>query len=543
MFSIEDLDRQKLLNSLKSPLTMAYSPEQIQKVKSRLLERKDLRAGEGEPIAVHAAVSKASTLYEKLRNAIDYRDEHLLRKGAIARILRRRLTLDRKIEDTSITLLRELVAAGYLPNAALPESLAQKVTTILRRYQAVRQCKTGTDAHYAWLYGVTVAELDELFDSAVERRSLSFFLYERLAESVIPSKGEMDANERRLQIYIACIRAFQKADDDTLSLTLLRGYLPEWTTSETWVDSPQDVAYRLVGVESHIRRQLRHSLSAKFVQTVRPYAVALRMLVEALSKDGGYDLERLEKTDKLEKEVGEVAEKQMTSAKSRLRKGMVRAIIYLFLTKILFALALEIPFEALIYNHVDPKTLAVNVALPPVLMLILGSLIRLPGRQNTERIIGMVKELLGDQPVPVLRMAIAKTRSFFGGLMITLAYLLMFLITFGAVSYILHRFNFTLVSALIFLFFLCVVSFFAFRLRTNARETVVLRRPERFTTAVVDFFSYPILRAGHYLSTAVSKVNVLILFFDVLIEAPFKLFLSALEHWLAFMRDRREEIE
>lgn len=523
---------------------MAYSPDQIQKVKSRLLERKDLRAGEGEPIAVHAAVTKASTLYEKLRNAIDYRDEHLLRKGAIARILRRRLTLDRKIEDTSITLLRELVAAGYLPNAALPESLAQKVTTILSRYQAIRQCKTGTDAHYSWLYGVTVAELDELFDSSVERRSLSFFLYERLAESVVPSKGEMDANERRLQIYIACIRAFQKADEDTLSLTLLRGYLPEWTTPETWIASPQDVAYRLVGVESLIRRQLRHPLSSKFLQTVRPYAVALRAIVDAVQKEGGgYDLERFDKTEKLEKAVAEIADKQMESARSRLHRGMLRAIIYLFLTKILFALALEIPFEALIYNHVDPKTLAVNVALPPVLMLILGSLIRLPGRQNTERIVAMVKELLGDQPVPVLRMAIAKARSFLGRLMITLAYLLMFFITFGAVSYVLHRFNFTLVSALIFLFFLCVVSFFAFRLRTNARESVVLRRPERFTTAVVDFFSYPILRAGHYLSTAVSKINVLILFFDVLIEAPFKLFLSALEHWLAFMRDRREEIE
>ncbi len=522
---------------------MGYSTDMIQKVKSRLLEHKDLRAGEGEPIAVHAAVSKASTLYEKLRNAIDYRDEHLLRKGAIARILRRRLTLDRKIEDTSITLLRELVAAGYLPNAALPESLAKKVTTILTRYEAIRQCKTGTDRHYAWLYGVTVAELDELFDSTAERRSLSFFLYERLAESVIPSKGEMDANERRLQIYIACIRAFQKADEDTLSLTLLRGYLPEWTTPEVWIASPQDVAYRLVGVESLIKRQLRHPLSAKFLQTVRPYAVALRALVDALNKDGGYDLERLDKSDKLEKEVAEVADKQMSHARSRLRRGTVRAIIYLFLTKILFALALEIPFEALIYNHVDQRTLAINVALPPVLMTILGSLIRLPGRQNTDRIVEMVKELLGNQPVPVLRMAIAKTRSFFGSLMVTLAYLLMFFITFGAVSYVLHRFNFTLVSALIFLFFLCVVSFFAFRLRTNAREVVVLRRPERFTTAVVDFFSYPILRAGHYLSTAVSKINVLILFFDVLIEAPFKLFLSALEHWLAFMRDRREEIE
>lgn len=523
---------------------MAYSSERIQEIKSRLLEHKDLRAGEGEPIAVHAAVSKASTLYEKLRNAIDYRDEHLLRKGAIARILRRRLTLDRKIEDISITLLRELVAAGYLPNAALPESLAQKVATIIGRYQTIRQCKTGSDGHYSWLYGVTVAELDELFDSTAERRSLSFFLYERLAESVVLSKGEMDANERRLQVYIACVRSFQKADDDTLSLTLLRGYLPEWTTPDLWASAPQDVAYRLVGVQALIQRQLRHPWSAKFLQTVRPHAVALRSLVEVLiKKEGGYDLELLDQPEKLEKGVAGVAEKQMADARARLRKGMVRAIVYLFLTKVIFALALEIPFEALLYDHVDPKTLAINVALPPVLMFFLGSLIRLPGKQNTERIVNMVKELLGTEPVPVLRMSIAKQRSLGGRILVSFVYLLMFLVSFGAISYLLHRFHFTLVSALIFLFFLCLVSFFAFRLRTNAREVVVLRRPERFTTAIIDFFSYPILRAGHYLSTAVSKINILILFFDVLIEAPFKLFLSALEHWLAFMRDRREEIE
>ncbi len=524
---------------------MAYSSDMVQRVKSRLLEHKDLRAGEGEPIAVHAAVSRASTLYEKLRNAIDYRDEHLLRKGAIARILRRRLTLGSQINEISITLLRELVAAGYLPNASLPESLAQKVATIVGRYEAIRKCKTGSDSHYAWLYGVTVAELDELFDSVAERRSLSFFLYERLAESVILSKGEMDPNERRLQIYIACIRALQKADEDTLSLTLLRGYMPEWTTPENWMNAPQDVAYRLVGVQSLIKRQLRHPWSSKFLQAVRPYAVAMRALVEAITKDkdGGYDLEKLDKADKLDKDIVEVAEKQMSRARARLRRGMVRAIIYLFLTKVLFALALEIPFEVLLYGHVDQHSLIVNIALPPVLMLIFGSLIRLPGKQNADRVAAMVKELLNDAPVPVIRMSIAKTRSIGGRLLIGFVYLLMFVLTFGAISYVLHRFNFTLVSALIFLFFLCVVSFFAFRLRTNAREIVVLRRPERFTTAVIDFFSYPILRAGHYLSTAVSKLNVLILFFDVLIEAPFKLFLSALEHWLAFMRDRREEIE
>lgn len=523
---------------------MGYSLELVAKIKSTLLEHKDIRAGEGEPIAVHAAVSKAASLYEKLRNAIDYRDEHLLRKGAIARILRRRLALGRDTYDQALTLLRELVAAGYLPNSALPESLAKRVATIIGRYQTIKQCRTASDSHYRWLYGVTVAELDELFDTQAERRSLSFFLYERLAESIILSKGELDPNERRLQVYIACLRSFQKAENDTISLTLLRGYFPEWTTPETWTEAPQEVAYRLVGIQNLIDRQLRHPWSTKFLQTVRPHAVAMRMLVEALiDKDENYVLDRLDKQDALQKELIEVAEKQMAKARTKLRKGTLRAILYLFATKIIFAFALEIPLEALLYGHVDQHSLIINISLPPVLMLLFGVLIRLPGRANSERIVELVGQLLSAEPVPMLRMSVAKARSFFGKLLVQLVYVAMFIASFGAISYFLYRIHFTPVSALIFLFFLCVVSFFAFRLRTNAREIVVLQRPERFTTAVLDFFSYPILLAGHRLSTAVSRVNILIIFFDVLIEAPFKLFLSALEHWLAFMKDRREEIE
>lgn len=529
---------------------MGYSSESVQKIKGCLAEQKDLRAGEGEPIAVHAAVTRASSLYENLRNAIDYRDEHLLRKGAIARILRRRLTLHADVEEISIALLRELVAAGYLPNTSLPESLAQKVAKIVGRYDVLRRCRTASDAHYAWLYGVTVAELDELFDANAERRSLSFFLYERLAESVVLSKEEMDPQERRLQIYIACIRAFQRAEDDTISLTLLRGHFPEWTTPESWIQAPQEVAYRLVGIESLIRRTLRHHWSVKFLQAVRPYAVALRAIVDAVSKGDGYDVDRLDHPEKFQKEVGVVADAQMSHARSRLRRGVARAIVYLLLTRIvlgairlLFGMAIGIPVESIVYGEIDRYSFFVNIALPPILMLFLGSLIRLPGERNTERIVAMAQELLGGEPIPMIRVSLTKARSFLGRFVVNLVYSLMFILTFGALSYALYRIHFTITSGLTFLFFLCIVSFFAFRLRMNARETVVLRRPERFTTAIVDFFSYPILRAGHSLTAAVSKINILILFFDVLIEAPFKLFLSALEHWFAFMRDRREEIE
>ena len=35
-----------------------------------------------------------SVLYEKIRNAVDYKDDHLFRKAAIARILKRLLVLE-----------------------------------------------------------------------------------------------------------------------------------------------------------------------------------------------------------------------------------------------------------------------------------------------------------------------------------------------------------------------------------------------------------------------------------------------------------------
>jgi hypothetical protein len=99
------------------------------------------------------------------------------------------------------------------------------------------------------------------------------------------------------------------------------------------------------------------------------------------------------------------------------------------------------------------------------------------------------------------------------------------------------------VSACIFLFFLSVVSFFAFRLRVAAREYIVVKPKEKFLTVLVDFVSLPVLRAGQFLSTAVSRVNVFVYLFDFVIETPYKLFLNVLEEWFAFMKEKKEEIQ
>ncbi len=60
---------------------------------------------------------------------------------------------------------------------------------------------------------------------------------------------------------------------------------------------------------------------------------------------------------------------------------------------------------------------------------------------------------------------------------------------------------------------------------------------------LIDVVSLPILRAGQWLSQSISRLNVFLFFFDFLFEAPYKLFLSVLEEWFAFMKEKKEELQ
>jgi hypothetical protein len=240
--------------------------------------------------------------------------------------------------------------------------------------------------------------------------------------------------------------------------------------------------------------------------------------------------------------IEHVTERREREARAKLRRGTVRAMIYLFLTKMIFAFVLELPVEWVWYHQVNYTALSINLAFPPVLMFFVGSLIRPPGSENRKRILQGVDELMMSSGIPDMELRVPKQRRGFSSFMLRLVYAITFLITFGLIGYGLYLINFTWVATLVFFFFLCVVSFFAYRLRQTAREIVVLKPKERLSSSVMDFFSIPILRAGHWLSITISRINIFVFIFDFLFEAPFKIFLNVLEEWLSFMKEKKEEL-
>lgn len=520
------------------------SPEQIAKLQACLQPPAVVLGGvDSEKINVHAAVSRVAVLYEKVRNAIDYKDEHLLRKAALTRILQRQLAFGGTADDIARQLVKELIAAGYLPNGGVSVEVLPMVSQIIEKYLLMRSRRAGSDRHLRWILGLTVAELEEHLDPRSYERGLSVFLFESIVNRIVLRNVEMEETERQLQVYIACLRTLYKADDELLSYKLIRAYHTRWMQPETWNGNVDEVAFQMVGIEQRIREQLQHPLAQKFQNAVRPASIALKMLFDVLKDKPAEATQRLQKLDELMPLIELASEERMSQAGKRLRRGVLHTIIYLLLTKMLIALAVEVPFEKLVYNHVDPFTLAINIGFPPILMMLVGILIRLPGKENVLQIQSIIRQLLSVEGIAVREIRRVAPKQFWPKLFLRIGYLVMFAVSFGLVYAVLHRLHFTPISAAIFLFFLSVVSFFAFRLRLSAREYVVLERHERFSTVFMDFLSYPILRAGQWLSVTVSRVNILVILMDVLIEAPFKFILNGLEMWFAYMREQKEDLQ
>ena len=126
----------------------------MSKVTDRLIKNfleAEYRTPIDEILKVNAVIGKAAFVYEKVRNAIDYQEEHLIRKSAIYRILKRKLLLEKVIlenylldkyhhENLPKQLLQELIRGGYIRDK-VPVQMVKVVDDIIQNIIAFF-CKT-----------------------------------------------------------------------------------------------------------------------------------------------------------------------------------------------------------------------------------------------------------------------------------------------------------------------------------------------------------------------------------------------------------------
>lgn len=524
--------------------TMELSPVVAALLTSFETERVDIR--DGHRVNVSRTVSVLARIYEKARNAVEFRAEHLVRRAAIERMLKRRILLGGGGNDIAENLVVELLWARYIDSALIGNEKIKEIDAIIKRYLLLKNHSfrtSGKNAGIAWetIMGLLSSEIEDALVSGKKREALNNFLYQAIRPKVhIPDGDERYVN---MQTYIAVERAFAQSDDALITYELIGMIQPSWFGL-----APDKSAGEFPVLLQNLRlvqTSLRDPVGEALTRYVRTHTAPFLLLRDFLLEQGGKATALISAPEQFTQSLTDIANKRYKEIGAKVRRAVIRSIIYIFLTKMIFAFALEAPFDLFITKRVEYMALAINAVFPPVLLFLVAGFVSIPGPENTKRLIDRIRKIiyhfdeLKDEtdiftPRPFVRRPILTA-------VFSLFYLVTYLLSFGIIFYILTKLHFNIASQAIFIFFVTLVSFFAYRIRVSAKEYEIVDR-EGFLGPLVDFFFLPILRVGHWLSGEIAKINIFIFLFDFILEAPLKVIFEVAEEWIRFIRAKKEEI-
>lgn len=498
---------------------------------------------------VDEVASAVAKFYEKIRSIMDWREEHLLRKSAIERILRRRIMTDENPSQMAESFVLELIRAGHFPNDTIPESKVKETQRAIDKYIFIieKAPETNKDPQKLelqdWLLSILASEIEEILSSPSKERALMEYMISHMQEKIELKNGNLSEKSRKTQIAIACQKALFKLDPPSITYHTLTLWYPNWKKLE--VESPDltSIAQDIYKLKTEIEYEFSRSTATKFYSICERYDTAYLLLGDIIEKDPMTAPQRLENPEILENEVKEAYNRRLLKGALKIKRAAIYSTISIFITKVAIALAIEVPIDRYIFvNQFNPLALAINITVPPLLMAILILTIRQPSPDNLQKsILEVVKLAYETDQKDKYTIIFPKKRKAISGI-IFLVYLASFIVSFGAIIWILSKLKFSLLSQFIFLMFVSLIAFAGTKLRQRAKELVIQEEKESFLMGILDLFALPVIQVGKWLSGKLAKYNIFILLFTALVEMPLQAFIEFLEQWRYFLKEKKEEI-
>jgi hypothetical protein len=450
----------------------------------------------------------------------------------------------------------------------IPESKIKEVADLLEKYiklknYALEKVSTFSDINddnkilknkvkernklVNWLISIAATEIEENLGKDLVQDTVVENMYEDL-ENNIQAGSDLDEKlkkDLKIQIYLSIYRKYVKYDDSMLSLILFRYYNRQWTQEKLEDEQIMEIAHKIQSLKQAISRQLSHPLIRQIDKITRKYAVYYSIMTELVYSEPVklfYEL----KNNSLAyyKQVKNTYTKRYKKTKSKLWRSAWRSIVYIFFTKSIFVVLIEVPAIKWFNEELNYVSLFINIIFPALLLFFMVFTTRKPSSKNLEKVVEGVQEISYEEferQKPYTIKKPAKRRPV-PNFIFNLIYLIAFLFSVFIVIEVLTLIDFNWVSIIIFLFFLAFVSFFSVRIKKNIKELIVAERKDNLADFLFDFFYMPIVAAGRWLSGKASKVNIFIFIMDFIIEAPFKVFVEIAEDWTKYVKEKKEEI-
>lgn len=498
---------------------------------------------------VGEALSSVASFYERLRYAVDYKKEHLLRRNAIERILKRNLW--EKGEGSILilgeALLKELTWARYIKNNHYPLSKINEIARIISKYLllsrnfAIEFEGSGEMKWKDWLMGVASCEIEESLDPRVSSVDILSMAVESWFEKKFNwTDGGLTPEEKEDESAIAIHRSLIRGDESQNAYYLLRRLYKNWNdVGEGEVEKNKIEIYKIC---LRIRKSLASPIQSRLYRFIQKEVSAFQILKSLIDENLESAKEIFKDPQKLSLKVSEVCNERYGEISSRVNRGIVRSVIYIFVTKIVFAIAIEVPYELYFVKHLSYMPIASSIAIPLLFVFLVTATIRKPGEENTERIIDLIYDFVyqGGKKEKT-DFSVVKGRKSLTYNIFTGVYLVLFVLIFSFISYALVKIGYDIVGIGIFFIFLSLILLFGYRVKFSASELNVIPKKESLASNFFTNLTLPFLDLGVWLSDKFASLNFFILFFDFLIEAPLKNIMGILDEWGNYLRDRREE--
>lgn len=507
------------------------------------------REGPGPKFKVGEALSSVASFYERLRYAVDYKKEHLLRRNAIERILKRNLWEkgEGNILILGEALLKELTWARYIKNNHYPLGKINEIAGIVSKYLVLSRnfaIEFGDKREIKWkdwAIGVASCEIEESLDPEVS----SVDVLSMAVESWFNKKfnwvdAGLTADEREDELAIAIHRSLIRGDESQNAYYLLRRLCKNWNgLSLEEVEKNKVEIYRIC---LRIRKSLANPIQSRLYRFVQKEVSAFQILKSLIDENLENAKEIFRDPEKLILKISEICDERYNEISSRVNRGIIRSVIYIFVTKIVFAIAIEVPYELYFLKHLSYLPILSSIAIPLLFVFLVTATIRKPGEENTKRIIDLIQDFVyqGGRKNRTDFSLVGKKKGLTYNIFTTV-YLVIFVLIFTFISYALAKVGYNIVGIGIFFIFLSLILLFGYRVKFSASELNVIPKKETLASNFFTNLTLPFLDLGVWLSDKFASLNFFILFFDFLIEAPLKNIMGVLDEWGNYLRERREE--
>lgn len=497
-------------------------------------------------IHVDYIASRVASFYEKIRGIIEYHEEHLLRKCAIERMTKRRLLTKKTGEDIAKPLIYELIRSGHFPNDTISEEKIQEISNIIDKHALIIENipslkKNQKEDLSEWMLGITSCEIEERLTPPIEDELLSEYMYKIMNQRIVLKNGDDFTKEKDLQLFIAVQQALLKVDKSLLTYRLIKLYYPEWPNASQ--DLIIEVAQNLQNLEKTIEKQINHSLGPKLFKLCNRYNTSFLILRDIILKYPKTIKEKISSPESLEPFIEEAYQNRYERLKKKLKRAAIYSTVSIFATKMLLALAIEIPLDIYIIKQFSYINLAASILFPPILMFFIVFTIKPPSAENAQKVMWEIMKIVyRNKKQEIYEVKLPKKRKWILDGIIGLIYFLTFIVSFGVLIWVLSELNFSIISQVILIAFICLIGFAGAKIRQGSKELSVEKDKEGGLLFLMDLLFLPFLRVGKWLTKGLVKINLVLLLLTFIWEMPFQVFVEFLENWNSFIKEKKEEI-